>query len=58
MVSLDCTKKLRTMGSSYGVVIPSNLLKEMGLKQGDKVVLYYDDVKKEVIIKKNMKEDL
>ena len=46
------------MGSSYGVVMPSNLLKEMGLKQGDKVVLYYDDVKKEVIIKKNIKEDL
>jgi len=53
-MKLDSTKKLRNMGSSLGVVIPSNLLKDMNLTKEDSVVLYYDEQKKELVIKKNV----
>ena len=49
-------RKITKIGHSYGVVIPNDLLKIAGLKQGDEVLLdYVDD---EFIIRKSRKVEL
>jgi putative addiction module antidote len=45
-------KKLRKIGNSIGISLPSDMLKDMELSEGDDVVVEYNTEEKEIVIKK------
>lgn len=45
-------KKLRKVGNSVGLSIPSEILKDMGVTDGDEVIVEYILHRKEIVIKK------
>jgi antitoxin MazE len=52
---MEVEKKIRKIGNSLGVVIPSDILKEIGVKDGDTVYLSIEDG--EIIIRSESQKE-
>jgi antitoxin MazE len=52
---MEVEKKIRKIGNSLGVVIPSDMLKEIGVKDGDTVYLSIEDG--EIIIRSESQKE-
>jgi antitoxin component of MazEF toxin-antitoxin module len=44
-------KVLRKVGNSVGMTFPAEMLKDMGIAEGDGVIVEYDEFRKEIIIR-------
>jgi putative addiction module antidote len=56
---MEVERKIRKIGNSLGVILPSEFLKSMGIKEDDSVFISYEN--NQIVIKKYgevMKEDV
>lgn len=52
---MEVERKIRKVGNSLGVLLPSDMLKEIGIKDGDTV--YVSSENGEIIIRSTVKKD-
>ena len=52
---MEVERKIRKVGNSLGVLLPSDMLKEIGVKDGDTVFVSVEDG--EIKIRSNTKKD-
>lgn len=51
---MEVERKIRKIGNSLGVYLPSDMLKQMGIKDGDKVFISLEDG--EIVIRNSEKK--
>lgn len=51
---MEVERKIRKIGNSLGVYLPSDMLKQMGAKEGDKVFISMEDG--EIIVRSSEKK--
>ena len=47
-----CVTKLRKVGNALGILFPKKLFEKFTAKENDGLVVYYDEVKDEIVIRK------
>lgn len=52
---MEVERKIRKVGNSLGVLLPADMLKEIGIKDGDSVFVSMEDG--EIIIRSTVKKD-